>query len=126
MIKKDASGGKVQDKEPVERSSESAMNDPTSIIPNNDLNEIEPGLHDNDCEETKEACDDKDCSCNLHSDVPDSNVEEIIKSNIPNNSVTDKAVQVSSGDFVSNICTFIKTEKDLVTMCNVKNFNILN
>ena len=66
------------------------------------------------------------CSYSSHGDVSDNNVEEKIKSNIANNSVTNEAVQVSSGDFVSNVCKFIKTEKDLVTMCNVKSFNILN
>ena len=126
MRKKDASDGKVHDEKLVGRSSESAMNDPTSSIANNDLIEMEPELHDKDCEENKEASDGKDCSYNAHGDVPDSNVEEKIKSNIANNSVTNKAVQVSSGDFVSNVCTFIKTEKDLVSMCNVKSFNILN
>ena len=84
MIKKDSSDGKVHDEEPVERSRESVINNPTSSIANNDLIEMEPQLHDNDCEENKEAGNGKDCTYNA---VPDSNVEEKIKSNIANSSV---------------------------------------
>lgn len=38
----------------------------------------------------------------------------------------DKSVQVTTGDFQPTLCTFIKSEKELVTMCNIKSFKILD
>lgn len=38
----------------------------------------------------------------------------------------DKGVQVTSDDFNISFCVFIKNEKDLITMCNIKNLKILN
>lgn len=38
----------------------------------------------------------------------------------------DKNIQVTSGDFLPEFCRIIKNEKDLMTMCNIKSFAILN
>ena len=38
----------------------------------------------------------------------------------------EKAIQVTTTDFQVTLCSFIKTEKDLRIMCNIKSFEILN
>lgn len=40
--------------------------------------------------------------------------------------IQDKSVQVTSGDFKVSFCSFIKTDQDLITMCNIRNFKILD
>ncbi|XP_033231598.1 uncharacterized protein LOC117182608 [Belonocnema kinseyi] len=37
----------------------------------------------------------------------------------------DESTQVKSGDFIVSFRDFIKTEQDLVTMCNIKSFAVL-
>lgn len=55
---------------------------------------------------------------NVNNTMPDQNSAEKV--------CNDKGVQVTSGDFNISFCVFIKNEKDLITMCNIKNFKILN
>lgn len=54
----------------------------------------------------------------------DSNIKEKNKSN--EKLFQDKSIQVTSGDFKVSFCSFIKTDQDLITMCNIRNFKILD
>ena len=40
--------------------------------------------------------------------------------------VIDKSFQVKSGDFLTKFTDFISSESDLMTLCNIKSFSILN
>lgn len=61
------------------------------------LPETEPEFHDSDCE-----------------------LKEVVELSC------DQAVQVTSGDLQFNFTHFIKSEQDLITMCNIKSFAILD
>ena len=41
------------------------------------------------------------------------------------NGLRDKSVQVNSDNFILTFSSFIKSESDLITMCNIKSFSIL-
>ena len=38
----------------------------------------------------------------------------------------DKGIQVTSGDFSNSFLSFIKSEKNLITICSIKSFKILD
>ena len=90
----------------------------------------EPEHCDLDCEKRDleiMECDSKmsiinekleEATTNVNSMMSDQNNAEKVCNN--------KCVQVSSGDLSVSFCAFIKSEKDLITMCNIKNFKILN
>lgn len=88
---------------------------------------IEPEHHDSDCEEYDSKIMDCDsevnnkleqATTNVNSTMPDQNSAEKL--------YNDKGVQVTSGDLNVSFCAFIRSEKDLITMCNIKSFQILN
>ncbi|XP_043466303.1 uncharacterized protein LOC122501101 [Leptopilina heterotoma] len=82
--------------------------------------------HDSDCEMHEKQLNNLEISTSideLQGNIDYSNVE---LQNNKENRTNDIGVQVSSGDFTYTLKSFIKTEKDLMTMCNIKSFNILN
>ena len=38
----------------------------------------------------------------------------------------DKGIQVTSGDLSNSFSSFIKSEKNLITICNIKSFKIID
>lgn len=85
----------------------------------------ETNEHDSHCEMGEDALYDLQMSTTM--DECQENIEHynVEKQKCKENCTNDIGVQVSSGDFTYTLKSFIKTEKDLMTLCNIKSFKIL-
>ena len=84
----------------------------------------EPEQHDLDCENSGvESFINETTSENLQKNEEDHNNT---CSKCQKKTYNDQSTEVKSGDFIVSFCNFIKAEQDLVTMCNIKSFAILD
>ena len=92
--------------------------------------EVELDCHNSDCEgeefktmkcESVIPAVKNDLECgkiNVHSVVQ--------KQDSTENVYIDKGIQVTSGDLSNSFSSFIKSEKNLITICNIESFKILD
>ena len=83
----------------------------------NSINDIEPNNENkdaNNCHTDRSLCFHEKVSQVIFSDY-----DNLANSN-------EKAIEVSTTDFPVTFGSFIKTEKDLIIMCNIKSFKIFN
>ena len=96
----------------------------------------EPDHHDSDCEDSFEAEMMNELDYSLDK-IPEENIKNKQKhegeesnstfcKNFSKKMQCDQGTQVTSGDLTVSFCTFIKTEQDLMTMCNIRSFAILD
>lgn len=98
-----------------------ALADKQPEIPQELFNNEDDCTERNDRSEEDRVCDNNVSSCSTKKATQVTLTEhEYIGCN------NEKAIQVTTGDFQVTLCSFIKTEKDLRIMCNIKSFKILN
>ena len=91
--------------------------------------EVEPDCHNSDCEgeEFKTVeCESVILAVRNYLECGKINVDSVVqKQSGTENVYIDKGIQITSGDLSNSFSSFIKSEKNLITICDIKSLKIL-